>query len=715
MIIDLVHNYIVKNTITDSFVESVEKNLLPALSEKYGAGLSGIQMYEDYIADAFYQRGDWYYPLTVMTLDGPVTQWVKWKMKAGNFKDGVPYAYVGAGLLDITIADDVPEEFSAKLVGRSRYYEGGAISVNVDTTVNDPTLLVGKYSQTFVDEMARQLTVKIEEAMSVNGIASSTLSLTLLFAPATYMEHTSENVTYRRLLISDKASAPRDFWVKWFREDGATAYTVSDNVSCENITFDIGEDASQKIREKEYRFLVSAGGDKYHNAMGRKNITEWRELVKRAVKRGELEKIELAPEVAENDDINKRLLELLGKAPEVASEPAPVKEENDEFARAMQYARDIVAERESAEEEAPEATEISFEPKNAVESLFNLVEEESAACVPVIEEVEDGAQEPETVEEEAPIPAPAMIIEDVDYASASDAEFEDIIDEEALEEEPESAPVPTVERIEAAAPVAENLEAKLRAEIEAKLRAEYEAEAKAKAEADEARLRKMEEDLRRKNAEMLAAAEAENQRLRKLEEARRAEEEKLRNQLEQQLLMEARERERMAEAARIALAEQKKAEAEAAARAKAKEDEEKRAAFERQRAEEVARVEAERKAEAERLRREADERAKESKAAAAISANIKSKNYTYTSKSVRLLFRRSVDPNITSRIYEIIKTTLEYYGKDKMYMRIKATIPDTTTVILEFVEIPMEEMALLSNIIKVLGNSGLGIAKAIVE
>ena len=48
-------------------------------------------------------------------------------------------------------------------------------------------------------------------------------------------------------------------------------------------------------------------------------------------------------------------------------------------------------------------------------------------------------------------------------------------------------------------------------------------------------------------------------------------------------------------------------------------------------------------------------------------------------------------------------------------MRIKATIPDTTTVILEFVEIPMEEMALLSNIIKVLGNSGLGIAKAIVE
>ena len=48
-------------------------------------------------------------------------------------------------------------------------------------------------------------------------------------------------------------------------------------------------------------------------------------------------------------------------------------------------------------------------------------------------------------------------------------------------------------------------------------------------------------------------------------------------------------------------------------------------------------------------------------------------------------------------------------------MKIKATVPDTETVILEFIKIPMEEMELLGNIIKVLGNSGLGIAKAIVE
>ena len=59
--------------------------------------------------------------------------------------------------------------------------------------------------------------------------------------------------------------------------------------------------------------------------------------------------------------------------------------------------------------------------------------------------------------------------------------------------------------------------------------------------------------------------------------------------------------------------------------------------------------------------------------------------------------------------------TLEYYGKDKIYLKVKASVPDSQTVCLEFMKIPMEEMQLLSNIIKVLGNSGLGIAKAIVE
>ena len=88
MFVDLYHNYIVKNTITEAFAESVEKKLSPRLEAKYGSALLGIQMYEDFISDAFYAKGEWYYPLTVILPEGPATQWVKWRMKAGSFKDG---------------------------------------------------------------------------------------------------------------------------------------------------------------------------------------------------------------------------------------------------------------------------------------------------------------------------------------------------------------------------------------------------------------------------------------------------------------------------------------------------------------------------------------------------------------------------------------------------------------------------------------------------
>ena len=95
--------------------------------------------------------------------------------------------------------------------------------------------------------------------------------------------------------------------------------------------------------------------------------------------------------------------------------------------------------------------------------------------------------------------------------------------------------------------------------------------------------------------------------------------------------------------------------------------------------------------------------------------NITYGKYVYTSKSVKLIFRRRVDPNITNRIHEIIKATVEYYGKDNVTLKIKAMVTDSQTVVLEFAEIPIEEMALLGNIVKILGNSGLGIAKAIIE
>lgn len=726
MFIDLSHNFVVKNTITVKFSESVNAKLIPRLVAKYGESLLGIQMYEDYISDAFYARGEWYYPLTVILTSGPVTEWVKWKMKAGAFKDGIPYAYVGEGLLDINIVAEAPSEFVEKLAGRAICSTENTLKVNVETTATDPTFLSGRYSQTFVDEMARQLAAKISEAMSVEGIEGGAISLSLVFAPATYMEHTSENVTYRRLLIADSASAPRDFWVKWTREDGAMAYTVSDHVSAENITFEIGEDVPQKVREKEYRFLLSAGGDKYHNAMGRKNITEWRELIKRAIRRGDLTKVEPVAAENQNDDLTAALAAVLGKEP--VREAAPTAEaapavENEEFARAMAMARAILSERESA------AAEITPEP--VVEQPEPELEIETVTVPAATQSIFDIPEVAAPVEEEPVIEA-APVVEEATAATVPVAEtasvdiFEDIEDEEGLEDEEStlidlslldgvapaaaysepSAPAPVAEPVAPAEPepVApavsrEEIEAKIRAEIEARVRLEYESRARRQAEEEAEKHRLAAEELRRKNQELIEAAEAER--------ARQA-------QLSEQLRAEAKERERLAEAARIALEQARKEEeekAQAAALARAVEErrreEERRAAEERRRAAEAAKREAERKVEEERLAK--------IKATEALAGNAKSKNYTYTSKTVKFLFRRAVDPNITARIYEIIKTTLEYYGKEKMYMRIKATIPDTTTVILEFVEIPMEEMALLSNIIKVLGNSGLGIAKAIVE
>ena len=48
---DLLHNKIIKETITESFICSVNDCLVPKLRELYGASLDGIQMYEDYIKE----------------------------------------------------------------------------------------------------------------------------------------------------------------------------------------------------------------------------------------------------------------------------------------------------------------------------------------------------------------------------------------------------------------------------------------------------------------------------------------------------------------------------------------------------------------------------------------------------------------------------------------------------------------------------------------
>ena len=195
------------------------------------------------------------------------------------------------------------------------------------------------------------------------------------------------------------------------------------------------------------------------------------------------------------------------------------------------------------------------------------------------------------------------------------------------------------------------------------------------------------------------------------EARRRTEEAQLRAEIESQLRREAAERERLAEAARMAIEEQHRLQAENARIARQREEEE-RLEAERQRRLEEERLEAARRAELERLIREEEEAQARAKAAM---PDLTSPKYAFTSKTVKLVFRKAVDPNITTRIQQIIKATVDYYGKDNVYLRIRASVPDSQTVVLEFAEIPLEEMELLGNIIKILGNSGLGIAKAIID
>ena len=63
----------------------------------------------------------------------------------------------------------------------------------------------------------------------------------------------------------------------------------------------------------------------------------------------------------------------------------------------------------------------------------------------------------------------------------------------------------------------------------------------------------------------------------------------------------------------------------------------------------------------------------------------------------------------------MISIALSHYGKEDVYIKVKASIPDSSTVILNFVKIPEEELDLLVDIIKFLGNSDLGIYKVILE
>ncbi len=753
MKVDFLHNKIVASLMSDKFKESFNESILLKLDKKYGADIEGVQFYEDHLSDGLAIGKTRYYPLSVSTYSrGAVTEWISWNMKKGAFENDVPFAYVGEELLEMTIVD-APDEIAAK-VPVCHYFDEPTVKLRVETTASDITVLSGKYSQVFIDEMARQLTRVISDEMTVDGIEDSSIELALVFAPESYMEHTSENVTYRRLLLVDKSSAPRDFWVKWMKIGGSGAYTVSDEVGAEDIVFEIGENVPQKIKEKEYRFLTKAGKDKYHNAMGRKNATGWRDVIKRAIRRGDIQKIFVAveepveepaviePQVEQTDvelseDDELRLaMEMAQKAIDSAmleDDAEDSEEEEDEEDELEAFYKEVeepvrIGRNKVSAEEAEDLERITREAMEALKAAQTLMNAEA-------EEAENAEDDSELVDEPALITfadesdgEATVIVPEDPTAEEYTGEITDITDEdyttdedtlielESLEPQAEEKPAAEPRTEESPAPLsATDLENKIRGELEAKIRLEYESRARQKAEEEAERLRREQEQLRMENERLMDRARREKAEWTRIEENRKAEAERLRAQIEAQVRQETKEKERLAEAARAAVEEQHRLEAERLRAERLKLEEERRIEEERRRREEEERIEAARKAEAERIRRAEEERLAKERAEKIDDKGYVDNNYTYVSKTVKLIFRRSVDPNVTARIHEIIKATLEYYGKQKVYMRIRATVPDSSTVCLEFVQFPLEEMELLSNIIKVIGNSGLGIAKAILE
>ena len=776
MIIDLLHNQIISNTITEKFTEGVERNLIPALRAIYGEKMLGIQMYEDHLADEFLLDGVFYYPMTVVLQDKQVIHWISWSVTADKFTDLIPYAYIGGEELSFELAPSVPIEVETAIIGRSIYCEDGLIKINVRSTSPSPTFLAGKYSQTFIDEMARQLTRQISEKMSVEGLADSGLALEVEFAPVTFMEHISENVTYRRLLLTDGASAPRDFWVKWTKRHSATPFTVSDHPVSDEIEFLIGEGVPQKIREREYRHLIRTNNDKYQNAMGRRNITEWRDLIKRAVKRGRLTQVirqlpldddvarinaalasvtglssadvvsagVIYDDEARNADIANEFAKAAGiEVDEYVDEPEETmpQENNDDIEREL---LELIAHNIAHKNDAPDSREddvIDFHAVSDEEDLDEEIEEdldeeieedldeeieedldeeieeetEEELEVEIVELPEEEQAEESVVEEpviEEPVVAESVVAEPVIEEPATEEKIEEI------EENTVMVSKNVVESVEKRGSDViadfEKIKAQLCEAIDAQVRLEYEKQARANAESEMAELRRKHEQLIIENRRLEAQAKKEYEERRRISEQRKLENEKLRAEIEARAKAEAIEKERLVESARSAIEEKHRLERERLEEERRRIEDERRLAEDRAREAAEARVMAERALEAERIRLAAQ--------AAAANGQVEEEqpvdkyaDYTYIAKNVRLIFRGVLDYNVTVEIQKLIVKTLEKFDKSDLHIRVRATVPNNTTVLLEFLEYPEQEMELLYDIIKVIGSAGLGIAKAVLE
>ena len=584
----------------------------------------------------------------------------------------------------------------------------GAMAIKVAAT--DASFLEGTYSKAFVSEMAIQLTGEIERCLLVSGLGRSDIALEMVFAPGTYFEHPQDGYTYRRLLISESGRAVKDLWVKWHRVGEGENFTVCDAVSHEDIRFSLGEDVPQKVREKEYRFLVRADAEQYRAAMGRKTVTEWREIIKRALKRGALKQLTIDDKVAEHAGLIKdKLEELLGKispapeAPAVSSEP----ERDEAYEKAMAYMRSFVEENKPKEEPEAEAevAEIEVaEPEAEIEVAEAEAEIVAAEAAPV-EPAPKEEEEPEQIDIFIADPAPAAPALDLDAMRAEmeaklraemEAREKALLEKEQELERQKQALAEELKAQEAARIEREN---ELRRQAQNQARLEWEAK-----ERDRLAAQAQEAIERRKAEEARLAEEA-----RKAEEARLAEE--ARKAEESRLAEEARKAEeaRLAEEARKAeearLAEEARKAEEARLAEEARKAEEARLAEEARKAEEARLAEEARKAEEVRLAEEA-RKAEEVKAG---------EPYTYTEKLVHLIFRHPVDPNVLGRIQELMTDTIRYFKKESVFIKVKATIPSEDTVDLHFTKFPEEEHQLLVDMIQVLGNSNLGICRVLVE
>ena len=238
--------------------------------------------------------------------------------------------------------------------------------------------------------------------------------------------------------------------------------------------------------------------------------------------------------------------------------------------------------------------------------------------------------------------------------------------------------------------------------------------ARAKAEAEIERLLAESRALKEENERLARAARsAEEMHAREVSdhletsERARATEEQLRAELEAKERAEARERDRLAEAARIAVEEQRRKELDARNEA---------IRLERERLE-AERLEAER-LEAERLaeeRRREEEEAKRLEAERLAEEARRAEEARFISKRAKIIFRRPTDQLIISRIREIVEETIIANGKQNVRIHMKAYQEDRDVINLDILRMPASEGELLVSIVKAIGNARIGVTKIILE